>query len=172
VITEADSGGRPEEPGERRREVARAHAVQIHERQHLGDLRGLPGPRRQDRGPEPAALTVVVDALVVDPRCAHLDPPGGGGDDARLGVAVADYEAPAALIELARQPGDVVVGFGLERGGQHAPGTVEDDSIERTARLRPGVVIAHYSQHRRSFLAGAPTPAELVSVQRGRYVAP
>ncbi|MGQ0618073.1 MAG: hypothetical protein ACT4PW_13980, partial [Acidimicrobiia bacterium] len=64
------------------------------------------------------------------------------------------------------------VSFGLERRGQHAPRTVEDDLIERSAHLRAGVVIGHYSEHRRSFLAGAPTPAELVSVQRGRYVAP
>jgi hypothetical protein len=62
--------------------------------------------------------------------------------------------------------------FGLEGGRQHPAGTVEDDLIERRTHLSAALVIGHYSQHRRSFLAGAPTPVELVLVQRGRYVAP
>src|SRR4051794_37166070 len=54
----------------------------------------------------------------------------------------------------------------------HPAGTVEDNLIERRTHLNAVVVIGDYSQHRRSFLTGAPTPAELVLVQRGRYVAP
>jgi hypothetical protein len=64
------------------------------------------------------------------------------------------------------------VSLGLKRRGQHPPRAVQVDLIQRRPHLRAGVVIGHYSQHRRSFLAGAPTQAELVPVQRGSYVAP
>ena len=78
----------------------------------------------------------------------------------------------AAVVTLTGQPGDVGIHFGLERGRQHPAGTIEDNLIERRTHLAAALVVGHYSQHRRSFLAGAPTPAELVLVQRGRYVAP
>ena len=43
--------------------------MQVQQRQHLGDLRGLACPGRQDRRGEPAALACVrVGAAVVDPR--------------------------------------------------------------------------------------------------------
>jgi hypothetical protein len=41
--------GRAEELAEGRHEVTRGQAVQIQQRQHLGDLRGLARPGRQDR---------------------------------------------------------------------------------------------------------------------------
>jgi hypothetical protein len=167
-----EPSGRPEEPRQRRREVTAGHAVQVHERQHLRDLRRLASPGRQDRRAEPASLTGLIDALVVDPRRLHFDAARGRGDRAGLGVAVADHQAPASLVQLTRQTGDVVVGLDLERGSQHPPGALQNDLIQRRPHLHAGVVIGHYSQHRRSFLAGAPTPAELVPFQRGRYVAP
>ena len=166
------ASGRAEEPGQRRREVTRGHAVQVHRRQHLGHLRRAAGPRREDRGPEPAPLPGIVDTLVVHPRCGHLDRSRRSADRARLGPTVAHHQAMAALIALAGQPGDVGVHFHLEGSRQHPAGTIQDDLIERRDHLCPGVVIGHYCQHRRSFLTGAPTPAELVLVQRGRYVAP
>jgi hypothetical protein len=43
--------------------------MQVQQRQHLGDLRGLPCPLRQDRRGEPPTLTRAgVDTLIVDPR--------------------------------------------------------------------------------------------------------
>ena len=41
--------GRAEELAQRRDEVPAGQAVQVQQRQHLGDLRGLPRPRWQDR---------------------------------------------------------------------------------------------------------------------------
>ena len=46
------------------------------------------------------------------------------------------------------------------------------DLIQRRTQLAAALVIGHYSQHRRSFLAGAANAGELVLVQRGRYAAP
>ena len=75
------------QPGDRRRgqpgtgtrgtapTPARSHRgqpVQVQQRQHLGHLRRLARPRRQDRRREPLPLTGVrVDPLVVDPRRGH-----------------------------------------------------------------------------------------------------
>ena len=49
---------RAEELLEGRGEVARAHPVQVHQREHLGHLGGLPGPGRQDRAAETHLLPV------------------------------------------------------------------------------------------------------------------
>jgi hypothetical protein len=166
----AQPGGGAEEPRQRRSEVAGAHPVQVHQRQDLGHLGALAGPRRQDRRPEPAPLPGLVHALVVHPGSRHVDPTGGGGDGSRLSMAVAHHQSPAPFVSLVGQPSDVGVHLGLEGGGEHPPGTVEDDLVERRAHLRPGVVIGHYSQHRRPFLTGAPTPVASRFGQRGRYV--
>jgi hypothetical protein len=50
-------GGRAEELAEGGHEVPARQTVQVQQRQHLGDARGLPRPRRQDRRGEPLALT-------------------------------------------------------------------------------------------------------------------
>jgi hypothetical protein len=50
-------GCRAEELLERRHEVAGGQAVQIQQRQHLSDPRGLARPRRQDRRGQPLALS-------------------------------------------------------------------------------------------------------------------
>jgi len=77
----------------------------------------------------------------------------------------------ASVVALVGQRGDVGVYFGFEGSRQHPAGTIQDDLIEHRTHVGTALVIGHYCQHRRSFLAGAPTPAELVLVQRGRYVA-
>lgn len=43
------AGGRAEEPPQRGHEVPAGQAVQVQQRQHLGDLEGLARPPRQDR---------------------------------------------------------------------------------------------------------------------------
>jgi hypothetical protein len=66
------------------------------------------------------------------------------------------------LVDLVDQPGDVVIDLSLESNSQHPPGALTNDLIKPDTHLRAGIVITHYSQHRRSFLAGASTPASLV----------
>jgi hypothetical protein len=51
--------GRAEELTERGHEVPGRQTVQVQQRQHLGDLRGLARPRRQDRRGEPLTLARV-----------------------------------------------------------------------------------------------------------------
>ncbi len=78
VITEALSpGSGAEEPGQGGSEVAAAHPVQYISGSTSTTFGALAGPRRQDRGSEPAPIPGVVDAAVVDPRCLHVDPTGG-----------------------------------------------------------------------------------------------
>src|SRR6202011_112004 len=78
---------------------------------------------------------------------------------ARLGMAVADHQTPPGPVTLTGELGHITVDLGLEGAGHHPPGAVEDNLIERRTHLRAGPTIGHYCQHRRSFLAGASTPA-------------
>ena len=97
------------------------------------DLRGLARPRRQDRRREPLPLTGFrVDALVVDPRRVHLDRARAGGHLPRLVVAVAHHQPAAVLVALVGEPGDVGVDLGLQRLGQHPPGTLAHESHRST----------------------------------------
>jgi hypothetical protein len=108
--------------------------VQGQQRQHLIDLRGLAAPGRQDRRGEPLTLAGVgVDALVVDPRRAHLHRPRRGEHLAGLARAVAYHQSPAALVALVGEPGDDRIGLGLQRLGQHPPGTLAHDVINQRA---------------------------------------
>ena len=75
--------------------------MQIQQRQHLRDLRRLPGPRRQDRRGEPPTLTGrLVDALVVDPRLPHRDRSRSRGHLPGAVVAVADHQPVPVLVDL------------------------------------------------------------------------
>ena len=102
-----------------------------------------------------------------------LDRPRRRGDRARLGVPVAHHQPPAPLVTLAGQRRRCTrpprPPARPPASGGRPPGTI---SSSADAHLRAALVVGHYSQHRRSFLAGVPAPAELVLVQRGRYVAP
>jgi hypothetical protein len=157
---------RTEELTERRHEITRGQAVQVQQRQHLGDLRGLPRPRRQDRRGEALPLAGVgIGALVVDPRHRHLDRPGGGEHLARLVVAVAHHQPTTTPVALAGEPGDIGVHLGLQCLGQHPPGTLPHELIDqrRTSRrtLIVGVAAGHYGEHGRAFPTDAPTSALL-----------
>ena len=61
MVAKVDSMGQPgaiaEELLQRRPEVPAGHPVQIQQRQHVGDLRRLPCPRRQDPRRETLSLT-------------------------------------------------------------------------------------------------------------------
>jgi hypothetical protein len=75
--------------------------MQIQQRQHFGDLRGLAAPGRQDHRGVPVPLAGgLVDTLFVDPRCADLDRAGRGEHPPRHRVAVSHHQPVAVLVEL------------------------------------------------------------------------
>jgi hypothetical protein len=117
---------------QRGHEVARGQPVQIEQRQHLGDFRGLAAPRRQDRRGEPGPLTGVgVGAAVIDPRRDHLHRPARGEYLARLVRAVAHHQPTAVLVTLVGEPGDVVIDLRLQGLGQHPSGTLTDQVVDQ-----------------------------------------
>jgi hypothetical protein len=127
--------------------------MQVHERQYLGHLRTLAAPRRDDRAAEPAALAgVEVGPLVVDPRRLDLDGPGGGRDGAGLGMSVAHDQAVPRLVALVGVRLDVGLHLGLEGGQKHAPGALAHNLVQRRNEVFLRLLVAHYSEHWRSFL--------------------
>ncbi len=160
------AGRGAEELLERGHEVAAGQAVQVEKRQHLADLRRLPCPGRQDRRGEPLALArLLVDALVVLAWSFDLDRPGRGRHVPGLVVSVADHEPPPALVLLIGQLGYVGVNFGLQRGGQHPPGTLPDDLVDQGPASRRAV-LGDYREHGRTFTADGPTSAYSIPVNR------
>jgi hypothetical protein len=147
--------------------------MQVQQREHLGHLRALPAPRRQDHRPEPGPLASGrIDPLVVDPRRGHLDRPGRGGHRPRPGMPVTHHQPAPVTITLIGEPGQIRLHLGLQHGGQHPPRPFPHDLIQaRRKVLAHGPVAYHYSQHRRPS-----SPARqrrlLELLQRGRYAAP
>ena len=127
--------------------------MQVQQRQHLGDLRGLAAPGRQDRRGEPAAFAGFrVGAPVVDPRRGHLDRTGAGQHLAGLVGAVAHHQPAPVLVALVAERGDVGLDLGLQRLGQHPPGTLADDLVDQRRRPRAAGVIGvggsrNYGEH-------------------------
>jgi hypothetical protein len=149
-------------------EVLSGQAVQVQQRQHLGDLRRLATPRRQNRRGEPLPLTSsLVHPLVIDPRRRHLHRPGRGQHPPRLRVPVTDHQPPTPLVDLLPMRGDVRRDLGLQRSGQHPPSTLPHDLIDqRPTHHRPAVaarrgrnarggwrdlILVDYREHRRTF---------------------
>jgi hypothetical protein len=133
-------GGQPrrraQELAQRRPEVAGGQAVQVQQRQYLGDLRGLAAPWRQDRRGEPRSLAGVgIDSAVVDPRRVDRHGAGTGEHLAGLVVAIAHHQSVAALVALVGEPSDALLDLGLQRLGQHPPGTLTDNLIDQRRRL-------------------------------------
>ena len=148
---------RAEELLQGRTEVAGRQAVQVQQRQHLGHLRRLACPRRQDRRGKPLPLCGIgVDAPVVDPRRRHRDRPRRGQHVALAVIAVADHQAPSVLVDLTGMGVDVGGHLGLQRRRQHLPGAVADDLIEQrptdTIVLLVGRFrVVNYREHGRTF---------------------
>ncbi len=147
-----------EELLQRRHEVARGHPVQVEQREHLGDLRRLPRPRRQNRRREPPTLTgLLVDALVVDPRRPHRHCSRGRGDLPCLPVAVTDHQPVAGLVDGVGMDVDVGGDLGLQRRGEHRSRAVADKLVQqRRAHRGRGVLggrdlLVDYLEHRRTF---------------------
>lgn len=111
--------------------------MQVEQRQHLADLRGLPCPGRQDRRGEPLAFARgLVEALVVHARGLDLDDSGGGGDVPRVVMAVAHDQAVTAIVPLTGQLGYVSVDFRLQGGSQHPLRALADDLTTKACRAR------------------------------------
>jgi hypothetical protein len=136
--------------------------VQVEQRQHLSDLRGLPAPGRQDLRGEPLAFAGGgIDALVVHPGSPHLDRAGGGHRPLPV-VAVADHQTAAGLVAPVSQLGYVLVDLGLQSGGEHPPHPLMDDVVHQGAALG-GAVVADYAEHGRAFPTRAATRANSVT---------
>lgn len=128
-------------------------------------------PRRDDRGPEPHPLTGLdIDPSVGDTGLGALDRPRPGRETSARRARCAP---PTADPPRCARPG------ARPHGRPPRPPTPQPTSAERPrGRSRPaptGVLarrlLGRYSEHRRSFFAGVPAPAEPASV-RGRSVAP
>jgi hypothetical protein len=131
--------------------------MQVQQRQHLGHLRRLARPGRQDRRRKPAPLASHhVEALVIDPRGAHRHPAGGGEHGPFLVAAIAHHQSMPVVIDLVDELGDIGRNLGLQRRRQHLAGTIADDLIEqRPPRTKIVVVggfgIVNYREHGRTF---------------------
>ena len=130
-----------EELSQRGHEIARGQPVQVEQRQHLGDLRGLATPRRQDRRGEPGPLAGVgIGAPVIDPGGDHVHRAGRGEYRARLVRAVAHHQPTPVLVPLVDEPGDVVIDLRLQGLGQHPAGALTDQVVDqRHAVVSAGV---------------------------------
>jgi hypothetical protein len=155
-----EPGRRPEETLERRCEVPGRQSVQVEQWQHLGDLRGPPAPRRDDRGFELRLLAgLLVDAPVVHPRSPDRNGPSDRLDASWPGMSVAGDECVSVLVPLVTDSGEIRVHLGLEGSCEHLPSPLSADLVQHRLPFRAGSLVVHYAQHRRSLLAGVPPPA-------------
>jgi hypothetical protein len=134
--------------------------MQVQQRQHLGHLRALAAPRRQDNRPKARPLARHrVDPAVIDPGRAYLDRAGRGQDLALAGVTVAHHQPPAMLVPLGRMRGQVGVDLGLQGGGQHPSGAFSGQLVQIGVQRGTRGLVGDYTQHCGvTLLAGAPTP--------------
>ena len=134
-------GGQPlraaEELPQRGHEISRREPVQVQQRKHLADLRGLARPRRQNRRREPLPLTGIrVDTPVVDPRCRDVHRAGTRGHRPRLVAAVAHHQPMTLLVTNVSELGDVRLDLPPQGLGQHPPRTLPDDLVDYRRRSR------------------------------------
>jgi hypothetical protein len=127
---EPDTGA--QELLQRRTEVTGGQTMQVQQRQHLGHLRGLTRPRRQNRRGKPLPLTrISIDALVVDPRRGHRHRARRGQHLALVVITIAHNQPIPVLVDLADMGVDVGGDLRPQRRRQHLPGTVADDLIKQ-----------------------------------------
>jgi hypothetical protein len=139
---------RAEEPLQRRHEVTGGQPMQVQQRQHLGHLRALAAPWRQDHRAEPDTLTRHrIGAAIVDPRRPDRDRPGHSGDLPLARVAVAHHQPLAVLVPLGRARSQIVVDLGFQPGGQHPPGTLTHQLVQVKAQLVVCLLGGDYTQH-------------------------
>ena len=171
VITEADNpAAEPKKPSRAGNEVTCRKSVQVQERKHLGDLRGPAAPGRKDDGAKLGLLPgFLVQATIVHPRCFDLEYSSNGLDLAWPGMAVPRHEPVTLLVALVYELGQICLDLGLQGGGEHRSCPFTADLVQARASFRASLVVVHYAQHRRPFLAGALTPAlVLISTRKVR----
>ena len=106
--------------------------MEVHQRQDLGHLRGLSGPRRQDRRAEPRLLPGhLVDPTMVHPWGPDFDRSSPGHQRSGNGVTVADHQSMSLVVTLLGERGHIGIDLGLHGGGQHAPRTFGDQFVQR-----------------------------------------
>jgi len=126
---------------QRRPEVAAGQPVQVHQRQHLRDLRRLARPGRQDRRAEPDPLASrVIDALVVDPRRSDGHRPRRGHHFPLRVRAVSHHQPPPVGIEQIGVRIDVGSDLDLQCRGEHLSSTLTDQSVEQRPTRGRGLV--------------------------------
>jgi hypothetical protein len=105
---------------------------------------------RLGRGEPPPLAGTRVGALVVDPRRGHLDRARAGQHLPALTAAVADHQPAARFIPLGSVRRDAGIHLGLQRLGQHPPGTLPDNLINQRRRRRAVAAsrIRDYGKHR------------------------
>ena len=126
-----------------------------------------PAPAGQDHAVELRPLAGRrVDPPVVHPRADHLDLADPGGQRAGRGVAVADHQPVAVLVDQLGVRGDVGLDLGLQRRRQHPPGALAEQLVQVGGQLGPCLRRQRlHSASRRSFLAGVGPPASSLQVR-------
>jgi hypothetical protein len=113
-------------------------------------------PTAAGRRGEPLPFAGVgIDAFVVDSRRGDLDGAGAGEHLAWLMAAVA-YDQPVAVgVALIGELVDVAIHLGLQRFGQHPPGTLAHDLIDQRRTTGRTVIasgrVRDYGEHGRTF---------------------
>jgi hypothetical protein len=135
--------------------------------QHLGDLRRAAHPAGQDRADVLHSLTGGrVGAPVIHPRAADLDRPGAHRQGPGWGVAVADHQPPAALVDLVGVGGQVGVHLRFQGLGQHPAGALAGQLVQVQAQLGLGLLVGDYTQHA-AFLPRRRWPAGVLRSHHG-----
>jgi hypothetical protein len=130
-------------------EVLAGQTVQIQQRQHLGDLRRAPAPARQEHALEPLARARRrVDPPVVHSWAHDLDLADAGADRPGRGMAIADHQPVAALVDQLGVRGDVGLDLGLQRNFEHPASTLAEQFVHVGGQLGPCLLVNHYTQHR------------------------
>jgi hypothetical protein len=146
--------------------------VQVQQRQHLGDLRRAAHPAGQDRADVLHSLAGGrVGAPVIHPRAADLDRPGAHRQRPGWGVAVADHQPPAALVDLVGVGGQVGVHLSFQGLGQHPAGAFAGQLVQAQAQLGLGLLVGDYTQHAAFLPRRRCPPASSVHITAGRYAA-
>ena len=140
VITDADSpAAEPKNPSSAGAKSPARHAVQVHQRQHLGHLRALAAPRRQDHAAEPEPLAGVRStrrSFTLGARRPRSHPRRSGSCAGPACPLRTTSRWPRSS-PLAGQRGDVGIHLGLQRGGQHPAGTLADHLVQVAGAARP-----------------------------------
>src|SRR3954465_11544738 len=121
----------PEQGGERLRELARRHPLQVEPGQELLEVPGPPQVGRQDRRAEPDRLAARGSTAVADLGPAHLERADAGLDLPLGGMPVAHQATTTLLVREPGMAGEERLDLGLDRLHQHPPGAIPQHGQQR-----------------------------------------